>query len=78
LGVAVTGRTGGAANSNAPVQIVNNVINQAPSTEVTQQPNSSGGTDFVIRQIEGGIASRATRGRGPLAPAISNPAYRVG
>lgn len=63
---------GNGGSSAAQVVLQVNIINNASQqVSATAQPNSSGGFDLLIEQIEGGIARNVQRGTGALNGALS-------
>jgi len=60
-----------AGNGAGTVLQVNIVNNASGQVSATAQPNSSGGFDLLIEQIEGGIARNVQRGTGALNGALS-------
>jgi hypothetical protein len=54
----------------APTVQVNGINNAGAEAQTEQRPDGSG--DVMIKQVEGRLADRAKRGRGPLVQAIGS------
>lgn len=64
-------RVNGGSSAAQVVLQVNIVNNASQQVSATATPNSSGGFDLLIEQIEGGIARNVQRGTGALNGALS-------